>query len=135
MLNNLADKDRFMLLLAIILLIAEFAGVYFLSVTGKSALARRYLAQGGIARAHRTEEKEINGHKKWVYRYSYQNQDYEIVVDSLAASETIEVYFDPRDPQKSVTMTDIPKWRRLLPIVFPAFIMVIMVIAYKVLYG
>lgn len=134
MFANLASRDRILLLITIGLLMVEFVGMYLFSMTGKKQRVRRYLSLGGRARAHKVSEKIEKGKVLASYAYQYDKQEYILEISVKRPPEMIEVYFDPQQADRAITLADVPRYRKILPLAFPAVITLFIAIAYKILY-
>ena len=123
------SADKIMIIMTILVVMAELLFTFLNTFSGRTARIRRYLAEGGIGKAELVRVE--NG--KAVYRHVYKEKEYTFETRGDNAPESIDIFFDPKDPSKIETAT-ISRTGRILKIALPVLPVLLLLLVYKIIY-
>lgn len=135
MFANFTSQDRTMLIVVAVCVVLELFSVVFFSLTGNSAKMRSFLSRGGVATATFFKREAQGGKYLAEYHFQHNGRPYALKTVLKDTPEKIAVFFDPNDPNVCLTNAGESHLQRRLPQLIPALITVVMVIAYKLIYG
>jgi|GEM_PF-3953768 len=127
---QLSTNDKLMIIIFFITMLMMFIAVYYFNFNGVNGKLRKFISGGGIKIAKLVES---NGNNKR-YCFEYEGKDYYLDLDLKKDYESVTVYFDINNPNDYLVLEKINKLERMFPSLIPAIAIIILLLAYMLIY-
>ena len=135
MFDKFTPQDKLMAAIVAVAVLLELFSVVFFTMRGNSAKMRSFLSRGGVTTGTFFKREEKDGKFLAEYRFKHNGREYSLKALLKDTPEKIGIFFDPNDPANCLTNAGESRLQRRLPQLIPALITIVIVIAYKLIYG
>jgi len=134
MMEQWSGSDSVMLVVTIIISVLTLGCSLLLTFKGEEGKRRRFINEGGIATAELLSKQSEGNKYRCNYRFYHNGCEEHFQELTKKVRDNIIVFYDPKNPSDNTTLYRQSKWRRMLPSLIPGIAILLMVIAYVMIY-